>query len=47
MGLTASQLAAYLSIKAAMKILREKKPERLYESLTEIRDGEKRRKISE
>ena len=43
--LSICQLAAYLSIKAAMKILRDKKPERLYESLTEERNGEKSRKI--
>ena len=43
--LSMCQLAAYLSIKAAMKILRDKKPERLYESLTEKSDGEIKRKI--
>ena len=43
--LSMCQVAAYLSIKSAMKILREKKPERLYESLTETRDGEIKRKL--
>ena len=38
--LSMSQKAAYISIKTAMKILKDKKPERLYKSLTETKNGE-------
>ena len=34
-----------LSIKSAMKFLRDKMPERLYDSLTETRDGEVKRRL--
>ena len=43
--LSMCQKAAYFSIKAAIKILKDKKPERLYKSLTETKDGEVVRKV--
>ena len=43
--LSICQKAAYMSILMAMKVLKNEKPERLFESLTEIRDGTVQRKI--
>ena len=43
--LSMCQQAAYASLKTAMKVLREKKPERLYETLVEAVGGEWRRKV--
>ena len=43
--LSMAQQAAYTSIRTAMKVLRDKKPERLYDTLTEKRDGVRARKI--
>ena len=43
--LSMCQQAAYQSIKSAMKILKDKMPERLYDSLTETRDGEVKRRL--
>ena len=39
------QQAAYASLKTAMKVLKEKKPERLYRTLTEELTGEMKRKV--
>ena len=39
------QPAAYMSILSAMKILKKNKPEKLYEALTEKRDGEVIQKV--
>ena len=43
--LSMCQRAAFMSIHAAMKVLKNKKPERLYEVLTEEKDGVRRRKV--
>ena len=43
--LSMCQQAAYASLKTAIKVLREKKPERLYETLVEAVGGEWRRKV--
>ena len=43
--LSVCQQAAYLTVRLALKVLKEKKPERLYLCLTEIRDGQRQRKI--
>ena len=43
--LSMCQQAAYASLKIAMKVLAEKKPERLYQTLTEELTGEMRRKV--
>ena len=43
--LSMCQRAAYMSILSAMKILKNKKPERLYEVLTEENEGHRQRKI--
>ena len=43
--LSMAQQAAYTSIRTAMKVLQDKKPERLYDTLTEQRGGVRVRKI--
>ena len=43
--LSMCQQAAYSSLKTAMKVLRQKNPERLYETLTEEVRGERKRKM--
>ena len=43
--LSICQKAAYMSIIMAMKVLKNEKPERLFEALTDIRDGITQRKI--
>ena len=43
--LSMCQRAAYMSIHSAMKVLRNKKPERLFEVLTEETDGVRQRKV--
>ena len=43
--LSVCQQAAYQTVRMALKVLREKNPERLYECLTEISDGHRKRKV--
>ena len=43
--LSMRQQAAYASIKIAMKVLKEKKPEHFHQTLTEEVTGELRRKV--
>ena len=43
--LSVCQQAAYQTVRLALKVLNEKKPERLYQCLTETKDGQRKRKI--
>ena len=43
--LSVCQQAAYQTVKLALKVLKEKRPERLYMCLTELNDGQRERKI--
>ena len=43
--LSVCQQAAYQTVRMALKVLKEKNPERLYECLTEISDGQRKRKV--
>ena len=43
--LSVCQQAAYQTVKLALKILKDKQPERLYECLTEVKDGHRKRKV--
>ena len=45
--LSVCQQAAYQTVKVARTVLKEKKPERLYHCLTEIKDGLSERKVLE
>ena len=43
--LPVSKQAAYQTVRLALKVLNEKKPERLYQCLTETKDGQRKRMI--
>ena len=45
--LSVCQQAAYQTVKVALTVLKEKKPERLYHCLTEMKDGLSQRKVLE